>query len=90
VREEYGWAEFVAPSSLPDEGAAQAYFGAAGGLLAVAWLLGARDLHMDNVVATAAGPVVVDAEAVLHEALQIQEHLLTQDQELQRLIATLC
>jgi hypothetical protein len=30
-----------------------------------------------------------DAEAVLHEALQIQEHLLTQDQELQRLIATL-
>jgi hypothetical protein len=31
-----------------------------------------------------------DAEAVLHEALQIQEHLLTQDQELQRLIATLC
>jgi hypothetical protein len=30
-----------------------------------------------------------DAEAVLHEALQIQEHLLTQDAELQRLIATL-
>jgi hypothetical protein len=26
-----------------------------------------------------------DAEAVLHEALQIQEHLLIQDQELQRL-----
>ena len=31
-----------------------------------------------------------DAEAVLHEALQIQDHLLIQDQELQRLIATLC
>jgi hypothetical protein len=30
-----------------------------------------------------------DAEAVLHEALQIQEHLLAQDQELQRLISTL-
>ena len=30
-----------------------------------------------------------DAEAVLHEALQIQEHLLTQDTELARLIATL-
>ena len=27
-----------------------------------------------------------DAEAVLHEALQIQEHLLTQDRELKRLI----
>ena len=30
-----------------------------------------------------------DAEAVLHEALQIQEHLLTQDRELERLINTL-
>jgi hypothetical protein len=30
-----------------------------------------------------------DAEAVLHEALQIQEHLLTQDTELARLITTL-
>jgi hypothetical protein len=30
-----------------------------------------------------------DAEAVLHEALQIQDHLLSQDQELERLIAHL-
>ena len=30
-----------------------------------------------------------DAEAVLHGALQIQEHLLTQDAELGRLIAAL-
>ena len=30
-----------------------------------------------------------DAEAVLHEALQIQEHLLTQDAELERLITAL-
>ncbi len=30
-----------------------------------------------------------DAEAVLHEALQIQEHLLSQDHELEKLITTL-
>jgi hypothetical protein len=30
-----------------------------------------------------------DAEAVLHEALQIQEHLMTQDRELERLISAL-
>ena len=30
-----------------------------------------------------------DAEAVLHEALQIQDHLLTQDRELEKLIAAL-
>lgn len=65
VREGYGWAEFAAHGALPDGAAAEAYFRSAGGLLAVAWLLGARDLHMDNVVATLVGPVVVDAEAVL-------------------------
>ena len=31
-----------------------------------------------------------DAEAVLHEALQIQEHLISQDRELARLISALC
>jgi hypothetical protein len=30
-----------------------------------------------------------DAEAVLHEALQIQEHLLTQDREISSLVAPL-
>ena len=30
-----------------------------------------------------------DAEAVLHEALQIQEHLIKQERELERLINTL-
>jgi hypothetical protein len=46
-----------------------------------------------NVQATAADEraesTYQDAEAVLHEALQIQEHLLTQDGELQKLIAAL-
>lgn len=65
AREGYGWSEFAAPAPLADEEAVAAYFRRAGGLLAVAWLLGARDFHMDNVVATGAGPVVVDAEAVL-------------------------
>ena len=65
VRDGYGWAEFAEPAALASEETTEAYFRAAGGLLAVAWLLGARDAHMDNVVATPRGPVVVDAEAVL-------------------------
>ncbi|MDL2718319.1 MAG: type 2 lanthipeptide synthetase LanM family protein [Acidobacteriota bacterium] len=64
VRDGYGWAEFAAPVPMRDEAAVEAYFRSAGGLLAAAWLLGARDFHMDNVVATGAGPVVVDAEAI--------------------------
>jgi type 2 lantibiotic biosynthesis protein LanM len=65
ARDGYGWAEFAASSPLPDEASAEAYFRSAGGLLAVAWLLGARDFHMDNVVSTPSGPAVVDAEAIL-------------------------
>ena len=65
VRDGYGWAEFAATAALPDGTSAGAYFRRAGSLLAAAWLLGARDFHMDNVVATRAGPVVVDAEAIL-------------------------
>lgn len=65
ARDGYGWAAFAAPAPLKDEDAVEAYFRCAGGLLAAAWLLGARDFHMDNVVATGAGPVVVDAEAIL-------------------------
>lgn len=65
ARDGYGWAEFAASSPLSGEASAEAYFRSAGGLLAVAWLLGARDFHMDNVVATPAGPAVVDAEAIL-------------------------
>ncbi len=65
ARDGYGWAEFAASAPLSGEASAEAYFRSAGGLLAVAWLLGARDFHMDNVVATPAGPAVVDAEAIL-------------------------
>ena len=37
----------------------------AGALVFLAWLLGGADLHEDNLIATANGPAVVDAEALL-------------------------
>lgn len=64
-RGDYGWAEFVEPVALASEADVDLYFRAAGELLAVAWAFGARDLHMGNVVATARGPVIIDAEMVL-------------------------
>jgi type 2 lantibiotic biosynthesis protein LanM len=61
----WGWSAWTEQATLAGEAEADAYFRTAGGLLAAAWLFGGRDLHMDNVVASAAGPVVVDAEAML-------------------------
>lgn len=60
-----GFTGVARPESLANREEAERYFRRAGGLLAVAWLLGARDLHMENVVATREGPVAVDLEAIL-------------------------
>ena len=40
-------------------------FDAAGVLLCLAWALGARDLHWQNVIATSGGPVLIDLETLL-------------------------
>ncbi len=65
ARDGYGWVEHASEAELRSKDEVEAYYGRAGSLLALAHLLRARDLHMDNVVATAEGPVLVDTEAVL-------------------------
>ncbi|HQR45319.1 MAG TPA: type 2 lanthipeptide synthetase LanM, partial [Thermoanaerobaculia bacterium] len=64
-RDGYGWAAEAETAELPSAAAADDSFRRAGALLGAAWLFGARDLHMENVVATASGPVVVDGELTL-------------------------
>ena len=64
ARDGYGWEACVAQEPLGSPDAVHAYYRRAGGLACVAWLLGGRDLHMENVVATAQGPVLVDLEAL--------------------------
>jgi len=59
--ETYGWVEFVDQDALETQQQVALYFTKAGALLCLAWLLGGRDLHMDNVICTADGPVIVDA-----------------------------
>ncbi len=60
----YGWEGFVESEPLTSIDEVRTWFRRAGGLLCVTWLLGGRDLHMENVVATRQGPVLVDLEAL--------------------------
>ncbi|MGL5852163.1 MAG: type 2 lanthipeptide synthetase LanM family protein [Phycicoccus sp.] len=60
-RDGYGWVEYVEHSGFCDVG----YYRAFGALLAVCWVFGARDLHLENVVAGSEGPVPVDLETLL-------------------------
>lgn len=54
----YGWVEFA----HHDGRASEAYYEQFGSLVGLAWTCGSRDLHLENVVATSAGPKAVDVE----------------------------
>jgi len=60
TREGYGWMPEV-KSGPPNPG----YDRKAGGLLAILYLLGGREVTWDHVIANPAGPVMVDAETVM-------------------------
>ena len=63
IRPGYGWIEFIhhAPASV----APQSHLRKLGALLAVAYVLGASDLHLENVIASARGPILVDLETIV-------------------------
>lgn len=63
--QDYCYKEFMSHDPLPSKDAAKRYYRRAGQLLCVATLLGASDLHAENVIAHGEYPVVVDLETIL-------------------------
>ncbi len=61
----HGWAEHIRPAPCAGEGELAGFGERAGALLALAYALGAADLHAENVVACGADPVLVDVEMLL-------------------------
>ncbi|MEZ0258961.1 MAG: type 2 lanthipeptide synthetase LanM family protein [Chthoniobacter sp.] len=66
----YGWVEFVEQQPAVDEENVRTYYRRAGALLCMMYALEGSDCHMDNVVATARGPVLVDLESLLQPRLK--------------------
>jgi type 2 lantibiotic biosynthesis protein LanM len=64
-RHTHGWVEFAAHEPLDSRDEAARWFHRAGALMCVTSVLGARDLHRENLVATRGGPVLVDLELLL-------------------------
>ncbi len=58
----YGWEECIAHDGFSDEAEVRQYYARAGALICLAYVLRARDLHVENLVATREGPVLVDLE----------------------------
>ena len=61
IGDSHGYVAWIEPAPPADP---PAYFRQAGRLLALAQLTGLSDLHHENIVATAAGPVVIDLETL--------------------------
>jgi type 2 lantibiotic biosynthesis protein LanM len=64
-REGYGWVEHVTAAPCATEEAVRESYFVAGALLCVTWLLGGRDLHKENIIASAHGPVLIDVEMLM-------------------------
>ena len=63
-REDYGWAEFVEHRYAADDDELRAFYRGIGQWLAIMHLLGASDLHAENLIASGGVPVVVDCETL--------------------------
>ncbi|MBZ0112909.1 MAG: type 2 lantipeptide synthetase LanM, partial [Thermoanaerobaculia bacterium] len=64
-RSGYGWMQWIRPTNFTQHSECCDYYRRAGVLAAFGWLLRGRDLHAENIVASVAGPVIIDGEMLL-------------------------
>ncbi len=69
ARPTHGWVEYIEHATFTNGDDVREYFRRSGGLLCLARLLRGRDLHWENVIASTGGPVIVDAELLMHPAV---------------------
>jgi type 2 lantibiotic biosynthesis protein LanM len=66
----YGWSEFIPQRGCTEKEEIHRYFYQAGALLCLAYMLNARDLLIDNLVACGADPVPIDLETFFQAEMQ--------------------
>ena len=70
-RGEYGWVEYVEQEAFTSLQEVRDYFSVAGSLVCLTHVLRASDLHMENLVATRRGPVLIDLEMLLQPVSKV-------------------
>ncbi len=68
---DHGWVEFVEQEACARVAEVRAYFALAGGLICLTHVLRGSDLHMENVIATRRGPVLIDLEMLLQPVAKV-------------------
>jgi len=70
-RGDYGWVRGVRVHSFAAETELHAYFEHAGALLGALYLVGGTDVHVENLIASQNGPVLIDAETLFHPPVAV-------------------
>jgi type 2 lantibiotic biosynthesis protein LanM len=69
----YGWVEHIEQGQPENKGEVHEYYRKAGAVICFAHLLRGKDLHMENLVAAADGPVLVDTEMLCQPLVQADD-----------------
>jgi type 2 lantibiotic biosynthesis protein LanM len=73
--ENYGWLEFITYESVNSSEELQEYYYKAGVLLAISFLLGSKDCHYENIIASGKNPVLIDHETIIQPLFSNQSIL---------------
>ena len=76
----YGWLEYITYEAVNSSDELQEYYYKAGILLAVTLLLGSRDCHYENIIASGRNPVLIDHETIIQPVLSNQ-YIRTLDEQ---------
>ncbi|RSK47570.1 type 2 lanthipeptide synthetase LanM [Hymenobacter rigui] len=68
----YGWLEFVNYEEASSEADLQDYYYKAGALLAITLILGSKDCHHENIIASGNNPFVIDHETIIQPFFNIK------------------
>ncbi len=69
-RGRYGWSEHISQHDCQSEAQIKKFYERIGVWLALLYLLGANDLHLENLIASGEFPIVIDLETVFHPELR--------------------
>lgn len=79
--EKYGWLEFINHTPVNSDAELKEYYYKSGILLAVTLLLGTKDCHCENVIASGSDPVIIDHETIIQPVLLDQPSIRTWDEQ---------
>ncbi len=87
ARDGYGWVEFIDHDSSGTLDP-KTYLRRLGSFLAIAHILGASDLHLENVIASTPGPVPIDLETLIQNRSRTAVSAVAAQKAIQRLNAS--